>query len=302
MTILSNKYRPLPNFLCVGAQKAGTTTLHDILKQHPDIFLPQIKESKFFQDSTKYKKGLEFYIKSFFKDWKGEKAVGEIDPIYMFFENIPERIYRTLGANVKLIFMLRNPVDRAYSHYWMSYRRGYETETFEKAILLEERRIKKDEFHKIHFSYIKRGFYAQQIKRFLKFFPKENMHFIIFETEFLNKREKTIKNLFSFLEVNTNVSINTDIKSNPASVPRFKKLRDFIYQPNVVKRFGKYLIPTIELREKLLLTLDKLNQVPKKPPKLDPDFKMELINSYFIDDIKELENIIGKSLKVWYTK
>jgi len=183
---------PLPNFLCVGAQKAGTTTLHDILIQHPEIYLPEIKETKFFQDNSKYRKGLDYYEKEFFGKWNGERAVGEIDSVYMYFEYVPERIYKHLGKDIKLIFMLRNPVDRAYSHYWMSYRRGYETETFERAIELEQKRIKIDEFHKIHFSYIDRGFYAKQIKRYLKLFPKENMLFIIFEEDFLKNRKKQL--------------------------------------------------------------------------------------------------------------
>ncbi|QJA05897.1 sulfotransferase domain-containing protein [Thermosulfurimonas marina] len=291
---------PLPNFLCVGAQKAGTTTLHDILIQHPEIYLPEIKETKFFQDNSKYKKGLDYYEKEFFGKWNGEKAVGEIDPEYMYFEYVPERIYKHLGKDVKIIFMLRNPVDRAYSHYWMSYRRGYETETFERAIELEEERIKINEFHKNHFSYIDRGLYAKQIKRYLKFFSKENMFFIIFETEFLKDREKTIKSLLKFLEVDTKVVLDLNIKSNPASMPRLKMLRDFIYKPNYVKKVGKFLMPSKKLRQKILMTLDKINQKPMKPPELSRNVRKKLLSQYFIDDIKDLEIILEKDLRIWY--
>ena len=292
---------PLPNFLCVGAQKAGTTTLHDILIQHPEIYLPEIKETKFFQDNSKYKKGLNYYEKEFFGKWNGERAIGEIDPDYMYFEYVPERIYKHLGKDIKLIFMLRNPVDRAYSHYWMSYRRGYETETFERAIELEQERIKIDEFHRSHFSYIDRGFYAKQIKRYLKLFPKENMLFIIFEEDFLKNRKKTIKSILSFIGVSCEVELNLDIKSNPASIYRLKILRDFIYKPNYIKKIGKILIPHKKLRQKIIRTLDKLNQKPIKPPKLDKNFRKKLLFTYFINDIKELEDIIEKSLITWYT-
>jgi len=291
---------PLPNFLCVGAQKAGTTTLHDILMRHPEIYLPNIKETKFFQDNSKYEKGIKYYEKEFFGRWKGEKAIGEIDPEYMYFEYVPERIYNHLGKDIKIIFMLRNPVDRAYSHYWMSYRRGYETETFEKAIELEAERIKIDESYKNHFSYIDRGFYAKQIKRYLKFFLRGNMFFIIFEEDFLNNRENTICSLLSFLNVDINFKLHLNIKSNPCSLPRLKVLRDFIYKPNYVKKIGRVLIPNKKLREKILTTLDKLNQKTIKPPKLDENLRKRLLFTYFIDDIRELEDIIERSLKIWY--
>ncbi len=117
----------LPNFLCVGAQKAGTTTLYEILKQHPDIFLPQnIKETKFFVYDEKYEKGVQWYQKEFFSEWNGQKAIGEVDPAMMFEEKSAQRIFDTLGNNVKLIFIFRNPVARAYSHYLMSQRKGAE--------------------------------------------------------------------------------------------------------------------------------------------------------------------------------
>jgi len=291
---------PLPNFLCVGAQKAGTTTLHDILIQHPEIYLPEIKETKFFQNNSKYEKGLEYYEKEFFGKWNGEKAVGEIDPEYMYFEYVPERIYKHLGKDIKLIFMLRNPVDRAYSHYWMSYRRGYETEAFKRAIELEEKRIKLGEFHKNHFSYISRGLYAKQVKRYLKFFSRENMFFIVFEEDFLEKRKKTISNLLNFLNVDANVNLNLDLKSNQSSLPRLKFLRDVMYKPNIIKKIGTMMIPSESLRTKIFMTLDRFNQKPVKPPKLESKFRKKLLYDYFIEDIRELESILGRTLSIWY--
>src|SRR5437868_3900524 len=104
----------LPNFLCVGAQKAGTTTLYEILKQHPDIFLPKkIKETKFFVYEEKFQRGKTWYEKEFFSEVKNEKAFGEIDPAMMFEEKSAQRIFDTLGKDVKLIFVFRNPVARA---------------------------------------------------------------------------------------------------------------------------------------------------------------------------------------------
>lgn len=133
----------VPNFLCVGAQKAGTTTLYEILKQHPDIFLPQqVKETKFFVYEEKFQKGLAFYEKEYFSEWNSQSAIGEVDPAMMFEELAAQRIHHTLGEQVKLIFIFRNPVSRAYSHYLMSQRKGFEDHSFEEAIAAEQERLK----------------------------------------------------------------------------------------------------------------------------------------------------------------
>lgn len=290
---------PLPNFICVGAQKSGTTTLYDILVQHPDIFLPEIKETKFFHDNNKYEKGLSFYEENFFKAWKGEKAIGEIDPEYMYFESVPERIYRTLGKDVKLIFMLRNPVDRAYSHYWMSLKRGYETETFERAVELEGERLIRDEFHKNHFSYVDRGFYAKQIKRYLTYFCVENMFFVVFEEDFLNNRRLTIEKILTYTGVRYE-NLRLDFRSNPASLLKFKIVGDLIYKPNVIKKIAKIVVANKQVRENIMFFLDKINRKPFKIPEISTKLRKALVSEYFIKEIKELEHLINRDLGIWY--
>lgn len=108
----------LPNFLIVGAQKCGTTSLHEYLYQHPQIYLPEGKETKFFAEDARYSKGITYYEDVCFSTYSGESAVGEVDPDYMYFEQALERIAEHLDLRTtKLIFVLRNPVDRAFSHY-----------------------------------------------------------------------------------------------------------------------------------------------------------------------------------------
>jgi hypothetical protein len=290
----------LPNFLCAGAQKSGTTTLHDILVQHPNIFLPSIKEVHFFNNENNYKNGLRWYEKEIFANWKGEKAIGEITPSYMYFDYVPKRIYKDLGKDIKLIFILRNPVDRAYSQYLMFCRRGFETETFEKAIELEKERIKQSYSEKMYFSYIDRGFYASQIKRYLKYFPKENMFFIIFEQEFIKNRKQTIEYILKFLEVG-NINLNLEVKSNPASVSKSKVLRDIIYKkPNVLRIISRFLIPNRNSRENILSYLDKKNRKVIRPKKLEKSIKKILLEKYFIDEIKMLEDVVERDLAEWY--
>lgn len=167
----------LPNFIIPGAQKSGTTALRIYLAQHPEIFMAN-KEIHFFDNDENYKKGIEGYEK-FFDGWKGEKAIGEKTPNYLYYEKAPERIYKLL-PDVKLIFVLRNPVDRAYSHYRHNVRIGQETLSFEKAIEKEEERIKNPRLKKIY-SYKDRGKYIIQIKRYAEYFPKSQMLFLLAE-------------------------------------------------------------------------------------------------------------------------
>lgn len=291
---------PLPNFLCVGAQKSGTTTLHDILVQHPNIYLPEVKETKFFQRDDYYNRGIIFYENSFFSKWKGQKAIGEIDPSYMFFEYVPERIYKYLGENIKLIFMLRNPIYRAYSHYLMSYKMGLETESFEKAIKLVDEYRQQNDLTEIRFRYISRGYYATQIKRFLMFFPIENMFFIIFEDDFLKRREQTISEVLDFLQVENIELLNLNIKSNSASIARMKFIRNFIHKPNIIKQIGKILICNKDLRKNILMYLNQINNKPVKHKELDSNLKKFLMENYFFKEIKALENIINRDLNIWY--
>jgi len=289
----------LPNFICPGAQKSATTTLHDLLSQHPDVYLPDVKELHFFDNEEKYLKGISWYEKVFFSEVKEEKIIGDITPIYMYLDRVPQRIYDTLGGNIKFIFMLRNPLDRACSHYWMSYRRGYEKESFEKAIELEKDRIRIGNFEKINFSYIERGFYSKQIKIFLYYFPKKNMKFILFE-DLIRDTSNIMKKIFSFLEVDSNISINYNIKSNPAKMPKSIMLRDFMQKPStLIKKTTKLLIPNKKLRQKAIQAIENINYRKFKKPDLKLETRYKLLKIYE-EDIKELENVIDKDLSLWF--
>ena len=107
----------IPNFLIVGAQKSGTTTLYDILDMHPEVNMSIIKEINYFTSIKKYSKGLKYYS-SFFKEPKAEhKITGEASPGYMNTVVIPKMIYDDIG-DVKIVMILRDPIKRAYSQYW----------------------------------------------------------------------------------------------------------------------------------------------------------------------------------------
>ena len=289
----------LPNFLCVGAQKAGTTTLYEILKKHPDIFLPQqVKETKFFVYPEKYAKGVKFYEEEFFSEWNDERAIGEVDPAIMFEEKSAQRIHETLGDKVKLIFIFRNPVARAYSHYLMSQRKGFEDLTFEKAVEAEQERLTSNPSQKYNFSYFTRGYYTTQLDRFRKYFPDQNMLFLVFEDDFINDRKKSFDRIQDFLGVRK-VELDLEVHSNVAAAPKVKAIQDLTKKKNPVRKIVGALLPK-EAKKSLQQFIAQKNSAAVENPRLDKARQKELIEKFFINDIRELEKMIHRDLSTWY--
>ncbi len=290
----------LPNFFCVGTQKAGTTTLFNILKQHPEICLPPNKEAWFFHKDDKYQRGIRWYEKEYFFGYCGEKAIGDISPDYMYFEKVPGRIRRDLGEDIRFIFIFRNPADRAYSHYQMSVFRGLEKKSFQEAIKLEAGRIAKGFFEKIHFSYISRGMYYNQVIRFLDYFPREQMLFLIFEENIKANIGSTVETIFDFLDVNK-LELDLCVDFNPSVRPRSEYLRDLIKKPNRIKAVAHSLVPFPGVRSKIRKFIERLNKKEIRGASLDPAMKTQIIDNYFKDDILRLERLLGRDLSLWYT-
>ena len=121
-----------PDFLVIGAQKAGTTSLFSLLSKHPNTYLPPGKEVRFFSSDLLYAKGAEWYFRENFRAAKPTDVTGEVSPQYMCHDKVPGRI-KELLPNIKFIVILRHPLKRAFSHYQMSVRRGQENRDFVEA-------------------------------------------------------------------------------------------------------------------------------------------------------------------------
>lgn len=187
------------DFLCIGAQKAGTTLLYEHLKKIDDIFLPESKELHFFDDIKNYHRGINYYFE-YFKNAKTDQKKGEITPAYIFFDKVPGRIRQSLNSEkIKFIVLLRNPVDRAYSQYNMSIKQGHENLSFEQALMYENYRLK-EYSDCVNFTYLKRGFYSKQILNYFKYFNKKKFKFILFE-KFVKEQKKYIYEILDFLEI-----------------------------------------------------------------------------------------------------
>jgi hypothetical protein len=289
----------LPNFICPGAAKAGTTSLYEILLQHPDVYLSTVnKEAHFFDYDENYSKGLQWYQSTFFGGYNNQAVIGDITPLYMYLSQAVERIHKDLGKDLRIVFMLRDPVERAFSHYKFNIKRSYEDKTFKEAVMLEPDRIKTDFFHRMHHSYIDRGMYALQIKRFLKFYPKENMHFITFEEDFMNNRQRTIERLLEFLNLSA-VELQVEKHANATSLPKSKWVNELHYKPTLFRSLAKKVIPSYELRRKISRYIRRNNEKPAVFEKVDSAFRQELIDMYFRNDITDLQSIINRDLSQW---
>ena len=207
------------NFLIMGAQKSGTTALTYFLMQHPEIYIPERKEMHFFDDETAFASSLEAVDYGSYHAGldipSRAKIVGEATPIYMYWTPAARRI-KQYNPSIKLIFILRNPIDRAYSHYnWARRVMEKESLPFSAAIRLEGlRRLENFPLQSRSHSYVDRGYYARQIKYLLRYFPLSQMLFVRNE-DLRRNHSATLDRIFGFLEVRRAHSIQpAEIYSN----------------------------------------------------------------------------------------
>jgi hypothetical protein len=259
---LTDPIRTLPDFLVIGAVRCGTTSLWSYLSEHPCIGLSQKKETEFFE--WRYPRGLAWYrshfptrITRFFKQHTGRRAyvVGEITPSYLFFSNVPRRVHAIL-PKAKLIVLLRNPVDLAYSWYQLKVEQGLETLSFEEALDHEQERLAGDwdttridenpsRFLPANFSYRTRGIYIDQLQRWRNLFPQEQM-LVVQSEQFYKKTEATLERIIEFLSLPTidgwkpqDTGIKNAVSYPPMNCATRKRLTEF-YAPHNARLY-RYL-------------------------------------------------------------
>jgi hypothetical protein len=191
----------LPNFLCIGAQKSGTTALSLLLESHPDLFMARPRETRFFVDEMQHPLGIAHYELAHFAAWNGQRAVGEKTPLYLLWPDTPARVRAMLGPDIRLIVTLRSPAERAFSHYRHTHQMQAESLSFGDALAAEPERIAQGRLHQALFGYRLRGCYARLLKPWLAAFPRENFLFLCFETDLLGNAQSLADRLFAFLGI-----------------------------------------------------------------------------------------------------
>ena len=274
----------LPTFVGIGAERCGSTWLHYLLNQHPEIYMPvQRKEVNFF--SRNYDKGLKWY-ESFFPNNNGTsyKAIGEISPEYLNYPECAARMASTKSIH-KLITILRNPIDRAYSQYGHLTRlRGY-SQSFEDFLLDRPDAI----------TY---GFYAKNLAPFLEHYERQQLCCLIFENA-VSEVASTKKKLAQFLKIEVDkFPESAGVKKvNETYVPKLKmlnymssrvrsSLRDsgLDWVVNIIKGLG-------------FQDVLKFGAITKQPP-MDRETRLRLQNT-FTQDIENLEKLLDLNLDLW---
>ena len=292
----------LPNYLFIGAAKSATTTFFDILKKHEDIFVPKFKEPHFFNIDENYLKGLDWYKKTYFKDINNESIIIDFTPTYLYYKLCAERIFDSLGPNVKFVIILRNPIDRAYSHYNHSKRDGHEVSSFEDAIKLENERIEKfrdknDFLSELRCSYISQGLYFEMISAYLKYFDLNNFFIINFESEVVQNLDQTLLKLSKFLKIDLS-NLDYEIHSNKSGKPKYKLLQNIITNNNLFRKILKMIVPQKQ-RQIIRNKIKNFNKEDFVYLQLSEEKRRQFFEKYFRKDIMKLENLIGKKMN-WH--
>jgi hypothetical protein len=240
---VSNRARALPDFIVIGAQKSGTTSLYGYLAAHPLVVAADTKEVHYFD--VNYGRGVEWYRSNFplrrrlerLASRLGRRAVtGEASPYYLFHPHVPQRMHELL-PHAKLMVLLRDPVERAISHHNHEVQDGFETLPFAEAIEAEERRLPRspellagDEtstaaFSHLHHSYLSRGRYAEQLEAWFERYPRD--HFLIMDSsELFDDPQAAVARTLAFLELPPHELAsyeNVTSRAKPESAPELRR-------------------------------------------------------------------------------
>jgi hypothetical protein len=270
----------LPNFIIAGAPKAATSTLYEYIKQHPNIYMSPVKEPFFFDFN--YEKGTKYY-ESFFKGYRGEKAIGEATVWYMSWDGVPQRMHNCV-PDVKLIFVLRDPVERAFSNYLMDLCSGHYVpkQTF-GYIIRNEGKI-----NGIHRRIVSGGFYCRYIKRFEQYFGREKMLFILYDD--LKKNIQNVeKTIYEFLGIDD--SFRAD-KPGDKMVSQCLLNEEFLVEiSNRSPEFNYLWAKSRHFRQFFLGSPSKSNQMHV----LDRKYLFEI----YSEENKKLEDYLDIDLSAW---
>jgi len=299
----------MPDFLVIGAPKAGTTSLYHYLCQHPQIFMSPNKEPHFFafeghqpnfrgpgdEDAwlnTESVVSLDEY-RELFSEAKASQKCGEASTMYLYLEGSCDRIYYHV-PQIKLIAFLRHPSERAYSHYKHMRRDGREWETdFSCALKNEAERIEQGWAPAWHYRQV--GLYYEQVRRYMQKFDAEQLRIYLYD-DLLTAPQKIYSDIFEFIGVDPNFSINTTERFNTTKVVRRnKQLHDFLMKPSSLKTALRQVIPA-HIRKPLSAKVYRKNASPIQP--LSNALRGELTRSYE-SDILRLQDLIEQDLSHW---
>ncbi len=281
----------LPNFLIIGANKGATTSLRAYLGEHPDVFVPSMIEPSFFaiagrprtlaDGSNAYveleREGAAFSLEEYEAMFEGvttESAIGEKSTAYLTSPHAPHRI-KELIPDVKLVAILRNPVERAFSHYLMEVRWGHERLSFDEAVAAERDRKYMNPGGARH--YVRSGRYANRVERYQGLFRREQFRIYLFE-DMQTDTPAVVREVFEYIGVDPDFEPDLNLHHN-ARPPRTAR-------PRMARRIASALSQPSRLKP------------PSTSSRMTPKTREELVD-FYREDILKLQTLIDRDLTSW---
>lgn len=292
----------LPNFIIFGVQKAGTTSIYSYLKQHPQVYMSPVKETNFWsgelqKDGQKptIKKSNNIYTfeqyTQLFDDVKDEIAIGEASPNYLLrYKSSSELIYQHL-PQTKLIAVLRDPSERAYSDYLMHIREAkYGGKTLTEQIQYSP-----------NTSYtLLKGLYYQPLKHYIEKFGQDQIRVYLYD-DLCQSPVKFMQNMYEFLEVDPTFIPDTTRKAQEGKLPKNQAVNNLLRTQNPIRKVAATALKTffpLEVRQNIRSRILEINSIDKKQLKLSVE-ERKLLVDFYRDDILKLQELIERDLSGW---
>lgn len=291
----------MPNFLIIGAAKAGTTALHEYFQQHPQIYMTPGKETNFFafegEEINFYGPGDEVLkdfsitdLSTYQAEFAGvtkELAIGEACPSYLYYPQAAARINQYI-PDARLIAILRNPVDRAYANFLHIVRDDREPHS-DFALALKDEPVRIANNWEWFWHYIQLGFYGKQLQRYYEMFAPSQIKVYLYE-DLKENPIALLQDIFRFLEVDDTFVPDMALRPNKSGMPKNKLFHQLLTKPNPLKTLLKPLFPA-KIRQKI--QHQNLNT-----PKISEEVRQQLLELYRAD-ILQCQDLIDRDLEPW---
>ncbi|VAW54781.1 putative deacetylase sulfotransferase [hydrothermal vent metagenome] len=279
--------KPVPNLFIIGAMKSGTTSLHEYLNEHPDVFMSDVKEPGYFSDCVDYYPKDDEWYESLFKDAKHHKIIGESSTHYTklpICDGVIQKIWK-YNPDARFIYIMRNPITRIISHYWHGIKYGDERHNILTA-------IKKNK------AYVDFSDYAFQLEPYIERFGKDKIYTLSFES-LVNNPTTELKKLFEWLGVDAGISIKSAGQSHNALPDSFKRVKGFglLYkfrQSFIWNTIAPFIPKKITSATAALTVKDAVKSSNKD------EGVHRYLKPIFTSKVKKLEALLNKKFDEWH--
>ena len=313
-----------PDFIVIGAAKGGTSALYSCLANHPQIFMSRIKETNFFalldepprydaaqsnfttalrnESQERYRESLYRGISSFddyyglFRDADVDHVTGEVSPFYLYHPHAAQRI-RDFAPSARLIAILRNPVERAYSQY-MQYRRDGRDDSSDFITAIEKEPVNIDDVWCGMRHYIRAGYYYRQLRRYIDIFHRDQICIFLYE-DLKDDPVATISTLLEFIGLDPLHQLDMTTARNVSGIPRSRLLQKLFFRPNPVRKLLHTIVPSPARRAvtgSSWYTYFACRNLHRR--KITNDEREVAIN-FYLNDITKLQELLQRDLSHW---